>query len=617
MVKGLFAVLVCLIACSLFYFLIVNQAIVDVELEVTQKGDFRIYWAQPGHVYSEDRMAKVAVTPDKKEYRLFLPNIAKLERLRIDTHCYKGEATLKRILIQQEGWASIDLSTPEGFGKLVPLYQIADFHIDNNGFWVKSNGQDPNFELLVSPVLQGLGHGWLILRLLVIVSIVLLVLYCCGPLAKDLRFVPVLLFGVWILIIVMATISKRNAHPDEYVHMQATVYYQDNWLPPALEDPGITDTYSVYGKSRLNNREIYYLFAGKFHNFMQAFRVPEYLSERMFNVFLFGLIVLYTFRNSFARMVALPFLVSPQIWYVFSYCGSDAFALFVSFFLACELVDPESLLHRYLKGDGWWPKIAGVLVLSVLLGLVFLLKKNYYPFIAFVYLCLGIKLFLAEEFFWERKEAVKRLVLITLVGLTIFGLRFGVDYMVNGLDRQEKLASIQEELAHPWYKPSTELHQKHVSLYLKARGTSLEQVIKIDHWFERSFQTGFGVFGYFTISSPPMYYDLVRWTGAALLVFVLGSIVMRGGFVGCGLSVVVAGLSAALIGVSLYHSWTADMQPQGRYLFPIIPMLGILYAWKHVVVNKQFLILGVSFMYLLGVYCFIFQGLLRIPKLVL
>jgi hypothetical protein len=615
--KGSFALFVCLVGCGLYYYFMVSQTFVEMDLEVTQNNYFKIYWAETGQPYSEDRMSAVLVTPERENYKFYLPNIAKIVRLRIDTHSYEGEATLKQIILRQEGWEPIKLSTPEEFGKLVPLYHIADLRIDDNGLWVKSNGNDPYFEFLVSPVSLGLNIGWLILRLAFISCVVLLILYSGKNWPKDLRFVPMLVFGVWILIIIMASISKRNAHPDEYVHINATAYYQDNWLPPLLEDPTIGHTYSVYGKSRLNNREIYYLFAGKFHSLMQSFQLPDYLSVRMFNIFLFGLIFLYTLRNNYARMVALPFLVSPQIWYVFSYCGSDAFALFTSFLLACELVDPESLLHRYLKGDGWWQKIAGAVALSALLGIVFLLKKNYYPFIVFVYLCLGVKLFLAEEFFWERKEAVKRLTLITLVGLIIFGLRFGADYMVNGPDRHEKLASMQEELAHPWYKPSTELDNKHVSLYLKARGTTLDHVINEDHWFERSFQTGFGVFGYFTIVSSGMYYNLVRWSGVALLAFVLGSVFLRGGLIGSGLSVAVVGLSAALVGVSLYHSWTIDMQPQGRYLFPIIPMFGILYAWNNRVVNRRFLILGVSCMYLLGVYCFVFEGLLRIPKVVL
>jgi hypothetical protein len=175
---------------------------------------------------------------------------------------------------------------------------------------------------------------------------------------------------------------------------------------------------------------------------------------------------------------------------------------------------------------------------------------------------------------------------------------------------------MQVELAHPWYNPDTELHKKHISLYRKARGTTLEQIIKIERWFERSFQTSFGVYGYFTISGTQGYYNLVRWSGTALLVFVFGSIFLRGGLIGSGLAVAALGLAAGLIGVSLYHSWAVDFQAQGRYLFPILPMLGILYGWNHAAVNRRFLIVFLVPMVVLGIYSFIFEGLMRIPKIV-
>lgn len=612
----LFAVFACCLVCGLYYYFFVDKAYVELELSVAQKTEFKIYWAKAGHLYSEKHMSVAVATPEQKKYSFFLTDIGQVARLRIDTHQYVGEATLKKLVVRQEGWAPVTLETSDQFSALVPLFHVALSRVDDDGLWVKSAGIDPHFELVLSPEKRGMNVGWLVLRLVGIAAIVCCVIYCGGPLAKELRFVPVLLFGIWLLIIVMAGISRDNAHPDEYVHMSATSYYQDHWLPPVIDDPAIRHTYSVYGVSRLNNGEIYYLFAGKFAKFFQTFKIPEYFSLRLFNVCLFGLILLYTIRNRYARMAALPFLLSPQVWYLFSYCASDAFALFFAFLAACELIDPGSLLHRYLKGDGWGVKVVGAILLGVLLGIVFLLKKNYYPFVVFFYLCLAAKFFLTDEYFWEKKEAVKRLVLITLIGLGVFGLQVGADYHVNGSDRQEKMISMQEELAHHWYKPSTELHKKHVSLYRKARGTTLETLVKTDRWFERSFQTSFGVYGYFTISGTKGYYDLVRWSGIALLVFVFGSIFRGGGLVGSGLAVAAAGLAAGLIGVSLYHSWTVDFQSQGRYLFPILPMLGILYGWNHAAVNRRLLILFVTPMVMLGGYSFIFEGLMRIPKII-
>lgn len=313
-------------------------------------------------------------------------------------------------------------------------------------------------------------------------------------------------------------------------------------------------------------------------------------------------------------MAAIPLLISPQLWYLFSYCNSDAFALFISFVIACQLIDRQSLLHRYLKGEEWRARIAGLVALPLLLGLLFLLKKNYYPYIVFFYLCIGVKLFWSEEYYWEKKEAIIRLLVITVIGLAVFGLRVGADYVVNGADIKEKMVVLQEETAHPLYKPSTELDKKHVNLNRKERGVTLEEVIFSDRWFEQTFRSSFGVFGYFTISGPYIYYDLMRWIGTALLFFVVGSIFLRGGLGGGFLALTTVGFSSALIVASLHHSWVVDFQAQGRYLFPIVPMLGILYGLYHKVVNRQVMVLGVLSMYMLGIYSFIFQALLRIPK---
>jgi len=313
----------------------------------------------------------------------------------------------------------------------------------------------------------------------------------------------------------------------------------------------------------------------------------------------------------------LPFLLSPQIWYLFSYCDSDAFALFCAFLAGCQLVDPDSLFQRFLKEDGLMVKIGGFILLSILLGSVFLLKKNYYPFIVFFYLCLGLKMFFSADYYWDRRGFLKKLVVISLAGACILGLRMGADYMVNGLDRQAKIEQLQEKLAYSWYKPSTELHKKHVSLYLKQRGTTLKEIIVRDRWFEKSFQSSFGVFGYSTITAPFIYYDLMRWSGIALLTFVFCSIFWRRELVGSGVALLVIGMSGALLAASIYHSWVADFQAQGRYLFPIVSMLGILYAENYKAINRRLLTLGVVVMYCLSVYGFVFQGLVRIPKVVL
>jgi hypothetical protein len=485
----------------------------------------------------------------------------------------------------------------------------------DKGFEVHSTGKDPHFEMMVNVEQTHLFSNWLVIRLAFIVAIVLIVMYCSASLVKQFRFVPLLLFGAWLLIIIMAGTSKINVHPDEYVHMNASSYYQDNWLPPLYENPEIRKTYSLYGISKLNDTEMFYLLAGKYEKMLTAFRMSEVFSKRLLNVTLFGLIFLFTIRNRRARLVAIPLLLSPQIWYVFSYCNSDALAVTVAFFTGCQLVDSDGLLQRYLKGSSWKISIVSVVTMGVLFGLLFLLKKNYYPYIAFFYFCAGLKLFFTEEYYWERRQAFFRFCLITILGLAIFGARSGLDFHVNGMDRQQKLVTLQEDLAHDNYKPSTPLDKKIHSLHLKDRGTTLKDMFYTYHWGEQTFQSSFGVFEYFTITASTTYYNLVRYSGIILAGFVFCSILLRGGWLGSTMLLGATGLSVALIGASAYLSWTVDFQPQGRYLFPIVAMFGIVYGLYHKHVNAQLLTFGVVCMYVLACYNFIFNGLVHIPKI--
>lgn len=611
----LIALLACAVASAAYYQFMVNTAVVELDISVSQNSKFALYWAAEGGDYSEKRIATIKVHPEKQNYSFYLTDISKVGRLRVDTHRYMGEVTLKRLAIHQEGYESIVLDDSNSFSKLVVLQQIEKTKIDTNGLWLQSVGGDPNFELVVAAHHLGVDKLWLLTRLLVISVLVFAVVYACAPLVKNLALVPILLFGVWLLIITMATLSKENVHPDEYVHIAATAYYADHWLPPAVDDPGIRNTYSVYGVSRLNYGEIYYFFSGKTYKLLEFLNLPAKLAYRFFNVALFGGIFFLSIRNVYARIAALPYLVSSQIWYIFSYCGSDAFALFISYLASWQLIDPNSILHRYLKGGGAMLRLGGLVVLPIFLGTLFILKMNYYPFVGLLYLILGVKMFFTEEYYWEKKDAFKRLILITVLGLSFLGVRIGVDYAVNGLDRKEKIAAVQEEYGDYKYKKSTPPEERVSTLYMKDRGIAFRDLIPKYHWDIQTLQSSFGVFGYFTITGPQHYYLIVKWAGTALLLFILISSFTRGGLLGAGVTGVVCSFSLVLILASLHRSWIADFQPQGRYLFPIIPMFGIALGHNIMAIDRRVLLLLVTSMCMLGLYSFIFFGLLKIPKI--
>jgi uncharacterized membrane protein len=69
------------------------------------------------------------------------------------------------------------------------------------------------------------------------------------------------------------------------------------------------------------------------------------------------------------------------------------------------------------------------------------------------------------------------------------------------------------------------------------------------------------------------------------------------------------------VSVSLYHSWTKDFQAQGRYLIPILPMLGVLCAQGRNAISQKIFTLFTTSMFLLSVYSYICVALLEIPRL--
>lgn len=608
-ILSVFGVLVCLLACFSYYWFFFQRAHVELDLVVEQKSRFKLYWAAAGEPFSEKKRASITVAPNHHSYRFFLTDLGRVDRLRLDPIEYAGAATIRSITISQSGFApvSVDLSSAQ------PLHDVESMGVEGGQLRLQSKGIDPHF--LIEKTFVAAPVAWTTegFRYLLIVLTVVVVLKTLAPLRERFSFVPVLLAMVFVLVVVMAGISKQNAHPDEYVHLQAADYYREHWLPPAIDDPAIASTYSVYGISRLNNGEIYYLFAGKLAQLASAFQLPDLLSLRLFNLVLFGIVVAYAVHSLTARLIALPFLLSPGIWYLFSYCVSDAFGLVVCFIAGCEVVRRNSVFNRFVFGGNGeeLPRLA--VLVPFLLAVLLLLKINYYPFIGFLGLIVLWRMVKAEPD--QRRRSFARVALIVCLGVIGAGLRIGADYYVNGFDRQQKLTAMQEKRAHPWYKPSTELHRKHVGLYLQERGTSLKEMVVHHRWFEHTLQTGTGMYGYFTISAPQEYYRLFQWCLAAFFACFVGLLLVRGSGEIKVFTVVAVLLAAGLLGVSLYRSWTIDFQAQGRYLFPILPIIGILLGCARNLFDNRLFYLLFALLFLLSLYSFIFVGLAAIPRL--
>lgn len=63
-------------------------------------------------------------------------------------------------------------------------------------------------------------------------------------------------------------------------------------------------------------------------------------------------------------------------------------------------------------------------------------------------------------------------------------------------------------------------------------------------------------------------------------------------------------LICMMVAASLYHSWTYDFQPQGRYLFPILGILSILFHETREYLNRYILSLLISLMFTFSFWSF-------------
>jgi len=587
-----------------------NKAFVELQISTPVKTDFKIYWTASGKNFSEGHMVRVTLTPRTERYTFFLTDLRKVQTLRIDPLSHKGIVYFKDLVIKQQGLPTLHLTGPKDFSQFQPIGGIRSTNYTNKGWKIQSSDNDPRFELHITLPPRSLNWPAEIARFILLISPLFLLARVLSFLWQNYTYVTYQAFFVLALILAMAGVTKVDHHPDERVHYAAARYYQNHWLPPAVESPEILDSYSDFGISRLNLMEVSYFFAGKFSELLGPFHLNKLISLRLFNISLFTILIFLSFGTNRFRLYFLPMLLSPQIWYIFSYINSDAFSLFVVLLVGWQMVNNKSAFNQFLEQK--YVSLHKIIGLGLLLALLIFVKKNYYFFTLYLVLFFSWKCFFHP--FQDRRAMAKKLLIIIVLGLAFAGVRLGADIYVNGMNKNEKIHIMQERTAKPLFKPSTPLEKKFGALLLRDRGVTYLTILKVFRWGEKSFRTGFGAYGYMTAFASDSYYDLVRWLGIASLLFMgisiawksdKSGIILLGGTVFCSL---------ALIGAASYHAWTYDFQAQGRYLFPIIPMIGMVLVQTEKVYNQITLRVLSSLMFFLAVFSFVFVGLYSLAK---
>lgn len=176
------------------------------------------------------------------------------------------------------------------------------------------------------------------------------------------KLFSLLSLAIVMAVFVMSLFSITYGHPDEDETRGSIDYYLAHWGLPDFDDVSLQNAYSNYGTVRLTERSFYYILAGKFGWICKnIFHISAYY--RMFNVLLLVLLVAWILAKGRKDKWMFAFLfATPQLWYLFSYATSDAWDIFIGFFVVTEAIREDGLIADAWKEGFSWRQFGGMLL---------------------------------------------------------------------------------------------------------------------------------------------------------------------------------------------------------------------------------------------------------------
>lgn len=375
----------------------------------------------------------------------------------------------------------------------------------------------------------------------------------------------------------MAFTSAYKAHPDEKDHVGAGQYYMEYWDPPQPGDERARGAYSNYGVSYLHQLDAVYFFAGKFARLVKPLAGEDYLALRLFNVGLFALLMALCWRLPLRyRVGVLPLFISPQSWYVFSYFNGDALPLALSFITVYLLA---GLLRDEAPGGGAGQagQTRRLLVLGATLGMLSISKQNYYVYLAYFGAFWGLAVWQSRQRPVLPLPSLRQAGMALALAAAIFGVRYGVQAWVVRDQAPDVVAKVAEQFAAEEFKPSKqEAGGGFWGSRMRSKGVTLVEMFTGEwKWHVFTFRSAFGKYGAMEIEAPLIFYRYIGWAFWGFMALLAANMAVSGRQAREAWGLWLA-FSLLTVGQSLWHSWTADFQAQGRYLFPILAMTACL-----------------------------------------
>ncbi len=299
--------------------------------------------------------------------------------------------------------------------------------------------------------------------------------------------------------------SAFNAHPDEIWHITSVSYFLFEPYPAVSNTLQSTHTFSSYHSSYLSTSELYYPIAAVWTSLLSTLTdlpIDQVQVIRLFSVTCFVLLVcLLSLQKNYGLL--LPFLITPQIWYVFGYANSDWFGVAVATLLLLFLNLSRFTFHRFVIG-GSFARSLQLTPIFILLGLLCFSKPNYLITAILCFYEPLVSVLRKKSTVASRTRAFAFCLIILAVSSSCIALkssfsRATASQIVEAPEARPGLAMDKAPEVMTRLSQTTSLYTRHVSLW---------KLLTERQWIWLSCRSFFGDFGWMNFHLTTTYYGI-------------------------------------------------------------------------------------------------------------
>jgi hypothetical protein len=607
------------VLCAAFFFERARHATIDLEAITTQQVDCEISlnWGKATN------RRFLGIYPHVTNYRFAARNFHHRQKFSITLVTESKPIRVRRVVIHQPGSPKVQLAG-EQLLESMSSTQGAIVHLDENGDVVvmalRTSPTARAAEITFSndaPWSKGAWLAWVISRAatlwIVLLFFVDLGMRHFAASSKPKPYVPstysILAAIACVLILCLSLTSAFNAHPDEVWHTAATSYFLFDHYPAANPTTQSAESISLYGSSYLATADICYWIAAQWTSMLSIFSdlpFDQLQLDRLLSVIAFAVLAWFFSRRSNQGML-LSFLVTPQLWYIFSYVNNDWFGVAVATCLILFLDSSRITFHRFAV-TGSAVSLFRLLPMAVLLILLYFSKPNYWVCALLCFYEPAIRLFRKNSSWSTRLR-----VLAFCAGLVF--LSAGCVLLKNSFSH-ETIQRVTVSANQPTDQSTAEsielFNRKSQTEKLFEHHITIWNMLTKRQWIWLSCRSFFGDFGWMKFHLSLTYYYVAISAFVALVVCALLSSRTESNFrpvLSFALLVFAANICSAIA-----YSWFFDLQPQGRYLFPSLLafgwMLSRLRGWQKSRIVRSLALL----MALFAIYSFVCYALIPLKS---